>query len=227
MLAGMGGYSRNYSPFSLAVSALVVLVTGLIVAFGAVFGGCNVRYRSQRSACRAGDVNACLSVARIYEAKSGALLADVLHYDAAVREHFERACNLRSAEGCYRFAEKAYDADGPTRLRAYTTGCEGGIQASCAGLGDLYAGGGPFPRDDARALTYYAPSCAAKVGSACRMLGYFHSQGRARLPKDDAAALDFFQQGCTAGDQAACTEANWYKGHHQFHWQWEEKNSRP
>jgi TPR repeat protein len=91
-------------------------------------------------------------------------------------------------------------------------------------VGDLYAGGGPFPRDDARALTYYAPSCAAKVGSACTMLGYFHSQGRARLPKDNAVALDFFEQGCTAGDGAACTEASWYKSNHEFHWQWEEKN---
>ncbi len=219
------GYARSrFSTQMTAVIAVAAAVVAVVlVIFGALFSGCDVRYRSQKAACRGGDVEQCLAVAKIYDDKGDALLADVLHYGDATREYYKRACDLGSPVGCAGFAKHSYDdSEAGARIHAHTTACAGGIAASCVELGDAYATGQDVPRDDARALTLYLSGCTAKDGKACEDAAIMRAMGRGAA-HDDGVALDLDKQGCAAGDKNACVEVEWYAAHHEFRWQSERK----
>jgi uncharacterized protein len=211
--------NRMFSNMAVTIGLLCVVATVLIFLFGLLFHGCDVRYRSQKAACRAGDVQQCLAVAKIYEEKDS-VFSDVLHYGDTIRESYRRACDLHSPEGCAGWVKGSIDDDeAAKRVLAYQIACDGGIATSCFELGDLYARGKDVPHDDARGLALYLKSCTAKVGEGCEDAAILRALGRGGSPADDAAALELDKQGCAAGDKDACAEVNWYPSHHKFRWQ--------
>jgi hypothetical protein len=96
----IGGLTRRSRQSSLGI--LVPIIGVPIVLLVVVFSTCDVRKRSAKHACNAGDVQQCLDVAKYYEDKSegeGIINFAMSNPDTATAYYF-RACKLHSSVGC-------------------------------------------------------------------------------------------------------------------------------
>lgn len=113
------------------------------------FSSCELRMRSEKKACRGGDLDRCLEVGKYYEAKADGILGFLMsHADTAIAYDY-RACRLKSAVGCERMVYLLSHSEQAKNLSTEVT-------------------------DMADALI---DSCAARVDGACDQLWSFMDQG--------------------------------------------------
>ena len=63
---------------------------------------CNVRHRSEKRACRHGDVKACLYLGTYYEEKAPGIIGFLMSYNEDVVVYLHYACKAHSVEACER-----------------------------------------------------------------------------------------------------------------------------
>jgi TPR repeat protein len=120
-------------------------------------------------ACDSKVAAACFEAGDIYD--DG---VEVDEDDVKARSFYEKACELRDADGCVEAASMyAGDPTGESEpdmaraIRLYLQGCEGGSPAGCADLAELYRDGSEVPKDKAKAITFFRKACGLGDASAC------------------------------------------------------------
>jgi len=96
------------------------------------------------------------------------------------------------------------EADDPIRaLKELQKGCDGGVIAACAHLGEAQRENGDF----AAAFQTFTQACARNSGFACEWLAYMQLYGET-IPSDRAAARTSYDKSCALGMPHACVEAD-------------------
>lgn len=205
--------------------AMVAFPIALVIY---AFSGCELRHRSAKAACRAGSVEPCLAVAKIYDDASDGLLGFLLSNVETARVHYDKACTLGSVAACDRLgalilhgADAARDSrfGAADAARAFDKACAGHLLDACHALGMLYVDGRGVDTDEAHAAQLFAQGCAGNDGNACYQLGVFTADGRGGLTADPARALALFAQSCHAEEHpaGACGAEFKYKNTGRFH----------
>jgi TPR repeat protein len=144
--------------------------------------------------CDRGDAVACTVAGYRFDAADGAP-----HDEARALDFYTKACDGRSAWGCFgagTIRETRSDASRAAAL--YGSACDHGVAKACKDLGRLLFLGRGVPRDEARAAALLRPACEASPGSgACTVLGLHEG--------DASRARALHERGCDAGDMDACT----------------------
>src|SRR4051812_36860208 len=78
-----------------------LLVTITLVAFPVAllifaFSGCDVRLRSEKKACRGGELARCLEVGKFYEDRADGILGFLMSNADTAVAYYHRACKLKS-----------------------------------------------------------------------------------------------------------------------------------
>lgn len=74
---------------------------------------------------------------------------------------------------------------------------------ACGMLGNMYLVGQGTPRDTAKALENFEPSCAGRWGESCAAAAMLYQRGTAG-PANVELAQKRFEEGCELGYQPAC-----------------------
>jgi hypothetical protein len=113
----------------------------VIVAVG--FHSCEVRHGGDKEACDKGSVDKCLEVAKAYDPDDpNELIPFLFDYAVVAKREYGKACELGSAQACWRFAEITRQGGGAfastssetDERHGYTTACEAKIEKACAKL---------------------------------------------------------------------------------------------
>lgn len=177
--------------------------------------GCEIRKRNEKRACREGKVDACLVVARYYEAKADGLFGFLLSNAITSNDAYARACKLGSAEACERAAYVIlhYDAARDTSYsyadaaRDFATACVAGVANACDELYELYDDPrGNSLAEDVSSRLFLDRCRKENDGAACYRFGVFmkapHAHGE--IKPDPALEQAMYKEGCTKGYQPAC-----------------------
>lgn len=158
-----------------------------------------------RSACKDGDVDACVGLTEL-------ILTDRADGNVSTESYaFEVACSKGSmATACSELGLALLDSDrGLTdqpRARALLQqSCtnEASPAKPCFILGNLYEKGAGGERDRTQAATYYKWACAQGWGDACDRRGDLLAEG-VGVRRDHGDAVVMYQAGCDAGLPKAC-----------------------
>lgn len=180
------------------------------------FSSCEVRKRSEKAACRGGDVAKCMYVGKYYEDKQGGIIGFLMSYaDTSIRYYFE-ACKLKSGDGCermlyvYAHGEQAKNlsTDLGAMADALIADCADRVSNTCDQLWTFIN-----DRDWAqtRSAIAFDKRCTAGNGQACYILGRLHGQNLGGLHNIIEEVLPLYDKACTAGIQDGCTAAKNYR----------------
>jgi TPR repeat protein len=166
-----------YGQIVLAIT-LVAFPIALVI-FG--FSGCDLRKRSEKKACRNGEVQHCLDLGKYYEDRDDGIIGFLLsNADTAITNYY-RACRLKSPVGCERMMylrahsdqaknQSTVDADVADAL---IDGCIARVAGSCDALWT-------FMKDSDwvanRSASAFDRRCTAGDGEACYRFGRMHGQ---------------------------------------------------
>lgn len=192
---------------------LIAFVVGLVVF---AFSGCELRQRSAKRACRAGDVAQCLHVGKYYEDKAPGIIGFLLsHADTSVAYYY-RACRLESATGCERMLyvlrhseqAKNLSTDEAAMADALIGSCADRVSGTCDQLWSFMDG---TDWAENRSAIAFDKRCTAGNGQACYLLGRMHSQNLGGQRNISEQVLSLYDKACTAGLQDGCTAARSYR----------------
>jgi TPR repeat protein len=148
-----------------------------------------------RALCDGDAGSACLELARIAFAAKHA--NDTMRFS-------ERACTLKSADGCSMLGFMYYTAQLGVRWDIsqaavyFTKACDGGSGIGCANQAELVRFGINGPADPKKAFELYTKSCTAGQQSGCA--------GAAVYTQDVSKARDLWKTACDADVAEACVE---------------------
>jgi TPR repeat protein len=161
----------------------------------------NTRYRQR--GCDAGDLEACMYLARNYYGGAG-----VPRDYAAAMGLSRRACAGGQSEACFDLGVAVQEGLGRSvdlaeARQLFRQACEGGSPKGCANLG-FYAGEGTGgPADPDAAIKAWQKACEGGEERGCVMLASTVSQeGVAEAVRSAAVAV--MKRGCDAGVGAGC-----------------------
>lgn len=165
----------------LALGVVVLLLLGALVAFKrSRFGrsagqalelvnaiecgkgdeaACRENHTSREARCTAGDGQGCVLLG--IEAQVGKA---VPKDDATARKYFQRACDLKDANGCWYYGDalaRSVPKDDAKAFLAYQKGCDlGGDVNVCDSLGEAYEYGRGVAVDKTKALAAFDRGCS-------------------------------------------------------------------
>jgi len=125
----------------LFLNLLCLAIPVVLVAWG--FHGCEVRHGSEKKACDQGNLDKCLEVAKAYDPDDpNELIPFLFDYAVIAKREYGKACELGSAQACWRFAEITRQGGGAfastsseaDEKRGYTKACEGHWEKACQKL---------------------------------------------------------------------------------------------
>src|SRR5882724_4451179 len=96
------------------------------------FSSCDVRKRSEKRACRGGDVDRCLEVGKYYEAKADGIIGFLMSNADTAIAYYYRACALRSPVGCERMTYVMAHSDQAKNLSTELTDMADALIDACA-----------------------------------------------------------------------------------------------
>jgi TPR repeat protein len=203
---------RRYRRF---VFALTLVTFGVVLVIFA-FSSCEVRKRSEKRACRNGDVEECLYVGRYYEAKADGIIGFAMsNADTAIANYY-RACRLKSAVGCERMMYLMSHSDQAKNLSTELTdiadalieACAARVDGGCLQLWDYMDG-----RDwvGNRSAIAFERMCNAGTGEACYRLGRMHGQNLGGQHNVLEEVVPIYEKGCANGSKDACNSAQEYR----------------
>jgi len=180
------------------------------------FSSCDVRKRSEKKACKAGDVEQCLYVGKYYEDKQGGLVGFAMsHADTAIAYYFQ-ACKLKSATGCermlyvFKHGEQAKNLS--TELAdmadALINACAERVTGACDQLAAFMD-----ERDWVanRSAIAFEQRCDTGNGEACYRLGTMHAHDLGGLHNVLEEILPLYEKACAAKVENACELAQAYR----------------
>jgi TPR repeat protein len=185
----------------------VVIPLGIVILIGRFFyQHIEWHMRGEKSACRHGDVAACVTVGEAYVERSQ---TSKYKDDAVAEEYLDRACRLGAATACNRLGwvytntdDDTYDAG--KALAAWDKACAGGVASGCAAAGDWLW----IQRDDSKgALAYHQKGCELHDLDACFGLAIQLYNGDG-VERDQARGRELLANACAAGHAQACDEAS-------------------
>ena len=180
------------------------------------FSSCEVRKRSEKKACRAGDVARCLFVGKYYEDKQDGIIGFLMsHADTAIANYYQ-ACKLKSPVGCARMMYLLSHSDQAKNLSTELTdiadalidACTARVTGACDQLWAFMDG-----RDWVanRSATAFEGRCNAGDGEACYRLGRMHGQNLGGQQNVLAEVIRLYDKACASGTQEACSGARDYR----------------
>jgi TPR repeat protein len=210
----IGGLTRRSRQSSLGILVPIILFPVVLVVV--VFSSCDVRKRSAKHACKAGDVQQCLEVAKYYEAKSegeGIINFAMSNPDTATIYYF-RACKLKSSVGCDGMMKMNRDSN---TVRS-TTGvadiadalidaCADQVDNSCKNL-ESFMDEGDWVAN--RSAIAFKKGCDSGNPRACYLVGNMASQNQGSLHNNFDEVLPAFDKACAAHIKDSCERAKSY-----------------
>jgi TPR repeat protein len=168
-----------------------------------------------RTACKGGAENACMRLGVVYLKGQGGVGRDTTKAVSLL----ETSCKAKDSSACAELGA-AYsgapgvEADGWLSAMYFQRGCEGGLQASCVGLGILLSIGhsdvNEGPRSDRdRAQALLEKACDQQLAEGCNQLGQGYLGGLFE-PRDAfgepnvAKAEPVLAHACELGSAEAC-----------------------
>ena len=202
--------------------SVVVFLLGLVVF---AFSSCEIRKRSEKKACKAGDVDKCLEVGKYYEDKSagGGLITFLFSHGDTSIAYYYRACKLKSARGCERMSYML--EHGPDQAKnlsteltdvadALITDCAERVEGTCDQLwefGDKHVSGNGNDWVFVRAGQAFDKLCAAGNVDACYWLGRIHGQNRGGYHNVADEVIPLYDKACQAKIKDSCEGAAAYR----------------
>jgi|GEM_PF-4831993 len=207
------------NPGSSSIGAFVVaFIVFPIVLLICVFSSCDVRKRSAKHACKAGDLQQCLDVAKYYEAKSegnGIINFAMSNSDTSTLYYFH-ACKLGSSVGCdgmSRMNENSNAArnslEMPEIVDALIGACSDSVDNSCTDLESLFNAGEDWIAY--RSVLAFKKGCDSGNGQACYLVGSMASKRQGTLHDTFEDAFHAFDKACAAHVKDACVRAQHYR----------------
>lgn len=207
--------NRSSSPIATLIVALIVFPTVLLVG---LFSSCDVRKRSAKHACKAGDVQQCLDVANYYAAKSegnGIVNFAVSNPDTATMYYFH-ACKLESPVGCdgmVRMNKNSNTARStlglPAIVDALIDACVDEVGHSCADLESLWNAYDAWIAN--RSAIAFKRRCDGGNAQACYLVGTMASKDEGSLHDTFDAVVPPFEKACSAHIKDSCARAKDYR----------------
>jgi len=186
----------------------ITLVAFPIALLIFAFSSCELRKRSERQACRKGDVAQCLYVAKYYEDKQDGIIGFLMsHADTAIANYYQ-ACKLKSPVGCERMMYLLAHSDQAKNLSTELTDIADALIDACTArvtgaCDQLWA-----YMDSAAA---FEDRCNAGNGEACYRLGRMHEQSLGGKQNVLPDVIRIYDKGCASGNQEACAGAKNYR----------------
>jgi TPR repeat protein len=210
--------------YALGCTLLMIVFPIALVVYG--FSGCDVRHRSQKSACSDGDAKQCLAVAKLYQDDAIGLLPFLLSNFETAKEYDDRACTLGDMAGCEALFQIIMNGHGEAARDsrfglkeasvASDKACDAGYADACYEAGLFYSGDMDLPADAPRANALWAQSCAGRYADGCYVLAVSYVLGRGGLEKDLDRAASLFGDACDAGSSKGCEQVQSYEKTGQF-----------
>ncbi len=198
-----------------------VLVWGPIIVFPFAliifaFSGCEIRKRSEKAACRSGNVEKCLQVGKYYDDKQGGLIAFLMSHADTSMVYYLEACKLKSSTGCERLVyifdhgEQAKNLSVPlTEIAdALINACTERVSGGCAQL-DTFMGARDWVA--ARSAGAFKQRCDAGNNEACYRLGKLHGHNLGGLHNIIEEVLPLYEKACAAQVENACELVQAYR----------------
>src|SRR5450432_3092723 len=194
----------------------VVLVAFPIALLIFAFSSCSLRKRSEKRACKAGNVEMCLEVGKFYEDKQGGIIAFLMsHADTSTAFYYE-ACKLKSATGCermlyvYEHGEQAKNSSiEPTEVAdVLIDACVERVSGGCKEL-DAYMQGTDWVAN--RMAIAFKRRCDSGNLDACYRLGALHGHELGGQHNVIDEVLPLYEKACTAKIENSCELAQAYR----------------
>ena len=184
-----------------------------------MFSHCDVRMRSAKHACQAGDTQACLDVAKFYEAKSegqGIVNFAMSHSDTATA-YYLLACKHESAIGCDGMLKMNRDSNSVRTTTgaadiadALIAACADQVDHACKNL-ESFMSEGEWVAN--RSAIAFKKGCDAGHAHACYLVGTMASANQGGLHNNFAEVLPAFDKACAAHVKDSCERAFPHDGH--------------
>jgi TPR repeat protein len=196
---------------------LTLTVVGFPIALMIVaFSSCDIRKRSEKHACKAGDVEQCLAVGTYYDDKRGGIVAFLASYSNVATVYYFEACKHASPTGCARMLdvyEHGESARNPTVdatevADALIEACAASLADGCKQLESFMAEGVWVENRSAQA---FARQCTAGRGRACWVLAGMHIKGLAGLRDTVGDVLPLLERACASKIEHSCEAAQTYR----------------
>lgn len=211
----IGGSTRRSRQST--VGFVVPIIGVPLVILIAMFSRCDVRERAAKHACKVGDVQACLQVAKDYEAKSeggGILNFAMSHSDTATAYYF-LACKHASASGCDGMMKMNRDSNS-VRTTTSTTdiadalipACADDVDHACKNL-ELFMSEGDWVA--VRGALAFKASCESGNARACYLVARMASANQGGLRNTFAEVLPAYDKACAAQIKDSCAQAKSYR----------------
>jgi len=182
------------------------------------FSSCDIRKRSEKRACRNGDVKACLALGAYYEDKAPGLIGFLMSYNQDAMTYLDYGCKAKSVEACEQMynvfahgADQAKNGRVPLNDTAdeLIWGCSAGHDSLCEDLFDMSDHYGDWV--ERRAATAFEKACDAGNAMACFRLARMHQNNRAGLKNFVDDVIPLLDKACTANLYDSCKAAQIYR----------------
>ncbi len=207
--------NRSSSSVGAFVVAFIVFPAVLLIC---VFSSCDVRKRSAKHACKAGDLQPCLDVAKYYEGKSegnGIINFAMSNSDTATVYYFH-ACKLGSSVGCDGMSRMNKNSNAarnslemPEIVDALIGACADSVDHSCTDLEALFNPGEDWIAY--RSVLAFKKRCDSGNAQACYLVGSMASKNQGTLHDTFEDAFPAFDKACAAHLKDACVRAQHYR----------------
>ncbi len=195
----------------------IAIVTLPVVLLVSLFSGCDVRMRSGKRACQAGQGEACLLVGKFYEGKADGIIGFAMSNGATAAQYYGLGCTHGSYACCERLGHITFHGfdsvkdDGYTHadgVDAFAKACVERVPDACSELDDTFTSVMGGSMAEARASRFFLDACN-KDGKAegCYQFARFVTTAHGDVPAHPDLAKKYFAKACAAGDQDGCARS--------------------
>jgi TPR repeat protein len=193
----------------------IAIIVFPVVVLMMVFSSCDVRKRSEKRACKAGDLQQCLDVAKYYEDKGHGIISFAMsHGDMALAYYF-RACKLKSSVGCDGMLNM-FRNDESVKSSTSTADVADALIDACADQVDngqknleSFMSEGDWVAN--RSAIAFKKRCDSGNAHACYLLGNMASRNQGGMHNTFEEVLPAYDKACGAHEKDSCELAKSYR----------------
>lgn len=195
------------------LATVIVFPIALVIFF---FSGCEVRKRTEKQACKAGDVDQCLYVGKYYEDKQDGLFGFLMSNADTSIAYYTHACKLKSAQGCERMSYVLAHGDSAKDLSTPLTDIADGLIDACGNevsgtcdLLDNFSSHGDWVW--VRAALAFDKMCNAGALPACYHRAALMAKNLGNLHYDFDEQLALYKKACAKNVSNSCEMVKAYE----------------
>jgi len=210
---GYGASERLFGKIVFIVPIILMPFALLIFAFSS----CNVRKRSDKRECRAGDAKACLELGAYYEAKAPGIIGFLMSYNDDALTYLDYGCKAKNVEACEKmYTVFAHGADQAKNGSVSVTDIADELIGACAAGGltlcdDLWEMMDQGDWVEQRAATGFEKACNGGKPMACFKLAIMHQHKLAGLKNIIEQVLPLLEKACAAKVYDSCAAVKTYQ----------------